>query len=147
MHYSHSHTCLQIATQLADLHDTPARMLHKKTVRAVIRWRESRHYLYWRLRRRLDEEFTRKQLALSATHVPLAMVRSTLEDLAKESNTVIVDDRSFCGWFTSTGRSMVESRAAAARRESLRDEVIELLRRKGMDMDELRAAMAEIHEE
>lgn len=49
-------TYSQMATQFADLHDTPVRMKAKGTIRDIISWSQSRRYFYWRLRLRLKEE-------------------------------------------------------------------------------------------
>jgi hypothetical protein len=46
----------QIAVTFADLHDTPGRMQEKGVVKDVLKWRDSRQFFYWRLRRRLSEE-------------------------------------------------------------------------------------------
>jgi len=46
----------QIAVQFADLHDTAGRMKEKGVIREELHWKESRKYLYWRLRRRVEEE-------------------------------------------------------------------------------------------
>eukprot|EP01129_Flabellula_baltica_P005744 TRINITY_DN2099_c0_g1_i1.p1 TRINITY_DN2099_c0_g1~~TRINITY_DN2099_c0_g1_i1.p1 ORF type:complete len:2139 (-),score=550.43 TRINITY_DN2099_c0_g1_i1:13-6429(-) len=46
----------QIAVSFAALHDTPGRMKAKNCVDGIIRWKESRTFFYWRLRRRLIEE-------------------------------------------------------------------------------------------
>ena len=45
----------QVAVHFADLHDTPGRMKSKGVIRAEIKWEQSRHYFFWRLRRRLTE--------------------------------------------------------------------------------------------
>ncbi|CAE7413431.1 accA [Symbiodinium microadriaticum] len=45
----------QIAVHFADLHDTPGRMQAKGVIRQQVTWAQSRHFFYWRLRRRLAE--------------------------------------------------------------------------------------------
>ncbi|CAI4050081.1 hypothetical protein SUVZ_13G3390 [Saccharomyces uvarum] len=45
----------QISIQFADLHDRSARMLVKGVIRKELEWTKSRRFLYWRLRRRLNE--------------------------------------------------------------------------------------------
>eukprot|EP01006_Ploeotia_vitrea_P038946 TRINITY_DN66291_c5_g2_i1.p1 TRINITY_DN66291_c5_g2~~TRINITY_DN66291_c5_g2_i1.p1 ORF type:complete len:1951 (+),score=1116.81 TRINITY_DN66291_c5_g2_i1:135-5855(+) len=45
----------QMASAFADLHDTPGRMKAKGVIRDIVKWRGSRRYFYWRLRRRLVE--------------------------------------------------------------------------------------------
>lgn len=47
----------QISVQFADLHDRAGRMEDKGTIRKVLEWRDSRRFFFWRLRRRLDEEY------------------------------------------------------------------------------------------
>lgn len=50
------HVYHTVAVHFADLHDTPERMLEKDCIREIIPWRESRTWLYWRLRRLLLED-------------------------------------------------------------------------------------------
>ncbi|CAI1647626.1 hypothetical protein SEUBUCD650_0M03390 [Saccharomyces eubayanus] len=45
----------QISIQFADLHDRSTRMLVKGVIRKELEWTKSRRFLYWRLRRRLNE--------------------------------------------------------------------------------------------
>ncbi|GJN67713.1 acetyl-coenzyme-A carboxylase [Purpureocillium lilacinum] len=56
----------QIAVQFADLHDRAGRMKAKGTIREVLEWSNARRYFYWRLRRRLNEEYVLKRMATSA---------------------------------------------------------------------------------
>jgi len=56
-------TYSQLAISFADLHDTPARMKAKGTIREILDWSESRRYFYWRTKRRLAEEQALKRLA------------------------------------------------------------------------------------
>ncbi|GFR75467.1 acetyl-CoA carboxylase [Elysia marginata] len=51
-----------VAVMFADLHDTPGRMEEKGCVTQVIDWAESRHFFYWRLRRRLLEHKLKKKM-------------------------------------------------------------------------------------
>lgn len=51
----------QVAVQFADLHDTAGRMIEKGVISAVVEWRHSREFFYWRLLRRLEQlQLTRK---------------------------------------------------------------------------------------
>lgn len=52
-----------IALQFADLHDRPARMKAKGTIRDALDWTEARRFFYRRLVRRLGEEQALSQLA------------------------------------------------------------------------------------
>lgn len=53
---------LQIALQFADLHDRAGRMEAKNVIRRPLTWKNARRFFYWRLRRRLTEEYFVKQL-------------------------------------------------------------------------------------
>ena len=46
----------QVATQFADLHDTPGRMKAKGCIQASVPWVRSREFFYWRLRRKIAEQ-------------------------------------------------------------------------------------------
>lgn len=52
----------QISIQFADLHDRSTRMLVKGVIRNELEWKKSRRFLYWRLRRRLNEGQVIKRL-------------------------------------------------------------------------------------
>lgn len=51
----------QAALEFADLHDTPGRMKRKSVVLEVLDWRTSRKFFYWRIHRRVLEEYIIKQ--------------------------------------------------------------------------------------
>src|SRR5690606_32600803 len=46
----------------ADLHDRAGRMKAKGTIRQALQWSQSRRFFYWRLRRRLNEEYILRRL-------------------------------------------------------------------------------------
>ncbi|KAF8984233.1 acetyl-coenzyme-A carboxylase [Entomortierella lignicola] len=52
----------QLAIQFADLHDTAGRMKAKGTIREALDWTNARRYFYWRVRRRLAEEYIRRRM-------------------------------------------------------------------------------------
>ena len=56
---------LQIALQYSDLHDRAGRMKAKDVIRMPLQWTNARRFFYWRLRRRLNEEYVLKRMAAS----------------------------------------------------------------------------------
>ncbi|ORZ00046.1 acetyl-CoA carboxylase [Lobosporangium transversale] len=52
----------QLAIQFADLHDTAGRMKAKGTIREALDWTNARRFFYWRVRRRLAEEYVRRRM-------------------------------------------------------------------------------------
>jgi acetyl-CoA carboxylase/biotin carboxylase 1 len=57
----------QISLQYADLHDRAGRMKAKGVIREVLEWREARRFFYWRVRRRLNEEFILRRIATATS--------------------------------------------------------------------------------
>ncbi|ONH76354.1 Acetyl-CoA carboxylase [Pichia kudriavzevii] len=53
----------QISVQFADLHDRSGRMLAKGVIRKELAWSEARRYFFWRVRRRLNEEYLIKRIS------------------------------------------------------------------------------------
>ena len=52
----------QISVQFADLHDRSGRMLAKGTIRKELEWVNARRFFFWRIRRRLNEEYLIKRI-------------------------------------------------------------------------------------
>lgn len=52
----------QISVQFADLHDRSGRMLAKGVIRKELEWKYARRFFFWRLRRRLNEEYLMRRL-------------------------------------------------------------------------------------
>lgn len=67
----------QISVQFADLHDRSTRMVAKGVIRKELHWTEARRFFFWRLRRRLNEEYLIKRLDAELPHA------SRLEKIAR----------------------------------------------------------------
>ncbi|XP_048467701.1 acetyl-CoA carboxylase [Rhincodon typus] len=52
----------QVATQFANLHDTPGRMQEKGVITDILEWKTVRSFFYWRLRRLLLEETVKQEI-------------------------------------------------------------------------------------
>ena len=55
----------QISLQFADLHDRAGRMKAKGVIRDVLEWKNARRFFYWRVRRRLNEEYILRRMTAS----------------------------------------------------------------------------------
>ncbi|KAL2838455.1 acetyl-CoA carboxylase [Aspergillus pseudoustus] len=53
---------MQVALQFADLHDRAGRMQAKNTIRQALTWKNARRFFYWRVRRRISEEYIVKRM-------------------------------------------------------------------------------------
>ena len=58
----------QISVQFADLHDRSGRMLAKGVIKKELEWVEARRYFFWRVRRRLNEEYLIKKMSEQLPH-------------------------------------------------------------------------------
>ena len=90
---------VQIATQFADLHDTPRRMKAKGVIRNIVPWTQARVFFYWRLRRRLVE-FECQAKVMSSSGCSKVEADMTLrewfeQDMGQEQDT---EERSNCCW-------------------------------------------------
>ncbi|KAJ8436418.1 hypothetical protein Cgig2_013459 [Carnegiea gigantea] len=95
----------QIATKFAELHDTSLRMAAKGVIREVLDWRNSRSFLYNRLRRRVIEESLIKTVRNAAgeqlTHKSaMELIKQWFceSDVARERNDGWADDDAFFQW-------------------------------------------------
>jgi acetyl-CoA carboxylase/biotin carboxylase 1 len=73
----------QIAVQFADLHDRAGRMKAKGVIRDSLDWVNARRYFYWRLRRRITEEYILKRLNTSILPTPQSNTAKATEARAK----------------------------------------------------------------
>lgn len=67
-----------VAVHFADLHDTPERMLEKQCINEIVPWRESRAWLYWRLRRLLLEDTITKTILKAQDHLSVGQAKQML---------------------------------------------------------------------
>lgn len=106
----------QISVQFADLHDRSTRMLRKGVIREELEWVNSRRFFFWRLRRRLNEEYIIKRLT---SVLPEA---SRLEKISRlrswyPSSVDMNDDRQVANWIEEN-YSVLEDRFKALKLES-----------------------------
>lgn len=64
----------QISVQFADLHDRSGRMLAKGVITKELQWRDARRFFFWRLRRRLNEEYLFRKIGAIAEKLRLEKV-------------------------------------------------------------------------
>lgn len=125
----------QVAEHFADLHDTPGRMKAKEVIRAEVKWRDSRKYFYWRLRRRITEfELARKLASADESKAKLSTFRQdVIESLRAWFNSlggtqdVWDDDRKMMLWLTDHNKdfsSFIEGEKAGLIATSLSNMIV-----------------------
>ena len=118
----------QISLQFADLHDRAGRMEAKGAIRQPLRWQHARRFFYWRLRRRLNEEYilkrmlaaSAKELASRDTHLDTLRAWCGIPDFARADAKVAV-------WYEEN-RKDVHAKVEAMKTDAVAYDVAALLR-------------------
>lgn len=133
----------QVSVQFADLHDRAGRMVAKGVIRRGLRWQNARRFFYWRLRRRLNEDYTLKKMAAAgglvsdnangpSTQQPMSVAsRDTKLALLRAWSNIErydEDDMSVAVW-CEENRKQIGAKIDALKRESVATDVATLLRR------------------
>jgi acetyl-CoA carboxylase/biotin carboxylase 1 len=138
----------QISAQFADLHDRSGRMKAKGVIRDQLEWREARRFFYWRVRRRLNEEYILRRMATATSQVvstskdPVVMRNRHLAILQAWSDIPGFDtkDREVALWYEEN-RQVVNEKVAAMKAEAARQHITELLMDKNA-FEGVRAALS-----
>jgi acetyl-CoA carboxylase/biotin carboxylase 1 len=119
---------LQISLQYADLHDRAGRMEAKDVIKQSLQWRNSRRFFYWRVRRRVNEEYILKRMA-AASKNPLSSRARNIETLAAWTGIpkFATADRDVAMWYEEN-RKTVHEKVEALKTEGVAFDVASLLR-------------------
>lgn len=124
----------QISLQFADLHDRSGRMKAKGVIREQLEWTNSRRFFYWRVRRRLNEEYILRRMAAatssagSTTKDPISLRNHHLAKLQAWSGVpeFKTKDREVAVWYEEH-RQQVNDKVAALKVEATQAHIAELL--------------------
>jgi len=75
----------QLAIYFADLHDTAGRMKAKGVISEVLRWETSRQFFYHRVKRRMAEEYLRRQIVKMSPNLSYDQVTQTIKSWIKQT--------------------------------------------------------------
>ena len=100
---------MQIALQYSDLHDRAGRMMAKDVIRMPLEWTNARRFFYWRLRRRLNEEYVLKRMATSQSQEMVSRANN-LRTLKAWSGVpkFDTDDMSVAMWYEENRKTIHE---------------------------------------
>ena len=106
-------------------------MKAKGVIRDSLTWKEARRFFYWRVRRRLNEEYILKRLA-AASKDPLASRARNLETLKAWTGVEQFEknDREVAVWYEEN-RKVVADKVEALKVKGVTFEVAKLLREGG----------------
>lgn len=118
---------MQVSLQFADLHDRAGRMKAKDVIRKELQWSDSRRFFYWRVRRRVNEEYIMKRMTAS-NKSPLASRARNLETLSAWTGipNFQTADREVATWYEEN-RKTVHEKVEALKTEGVAFEVASLL--------------------
>lgn len=116
----------QISVQFADLHDRVGRMEAKGTIRKALQWRDSRRFFFWRIRRRLNEEYLIKRIGEA---LPSS---SRLERVARlkswyAANVDYDDDQAVAKYLEETPKEM-SNRVAQLKKDTATQNILAFVR-------------------
>lgn len=129
----------QVAVQFADLHDRAGRMKAKGVIRDQLEWSNARRFFYWRLRRRLSEEYMLRHMASSPVTSGSATAAAAKASEARAQNLKLLQswsgivgwdkkDREVAEWYEAERKSIGE-KVEAHRAETLASELAEVVRK------------------
>ncbi|XP_064542878.1 acetyl-CoA carboxylase isoform X1 [Drosophila montana] len=129
MHVYHT-----VAVHFADLHDTPERMLEKECISEIVPWRESRRWLYWRLRRLLLEDayikkILRAQDNLSVGQAKQMLRRWLVEDKGATEAYLWDKNEEMVAWYQEqiNAESIVSKNISSVRRDAIISTISKML--------------------
>ncbi|CAO0802940.1 unnamed protein product [Mucor circinelloides] len=117
----------QIAIQFADLHDRTGRMKAKGVIRKPLEWRHARKYFYWRVRRRLNEEYLIRDIK-AATDDGLRredMMKLVLTWFKADIADGDEDDEQTVAEWLDQYRDQIKQRVAQLKRNALEEKIVE----------------------
>lgn len=118
----------QIALQYSDLHDRAGRMKAKGVIRQPLQWAQARRFFYWRLRRRLNEEYVLKRMAsVQSRELQNRSQNLKLVEAWSGIPKFASDDVSVALWYEEN-RKMISEKIDAVKSESIAYDVASLLR-------------------
>ncbi|KAI8980307.1 acetyl-CoA carboxylase [Pilobolus umbonatus] len=119
----------QISIQFADLHDRAGRMQAKGVIRKALEWRHARHYFYWRVRRRLSEEYVfRKINTATNSTIPREKASQLVKDWFKQdhANTIYEDaDEKVAEWFEKRA-SVIEQYISKLKSQAFKEQIVSI---------------------
>ncbi|KAK8048184.1 hypothetical protein PG994_009914 [Apiospora phragmitis] len=128
----------QISIQFADLHDRSGRMKAKGTIRQEIEWKNARRFFYWRVRRRLNEEYILKRMSDASSKSNVSATSSApSKDRVLNQKTLAAwtgladyntNDKAVATWFEENAET-VTTKVKQLKSEAVASSVSDMLRR------------------
>ena len=89
----------QAATELADLHDRPERMLSKRVIKHIVDWKSSRTFFYYKLSRRIKEvELVKRIITIDNSITNKEAIEILIDWFQNDYNSDYSNDKHFLDW-------------------------------------------------
>jgi acetyl-CoA carboxylase/biotin carboxylase 1 len=119
----------QIAWEYCDLHDKAPRMKSLGAIREGLRWAESREYLHWRIRRRMQENSVARQLMGAVRGLSYMGAMEVVASLCSEAAQAAgagAEDRAVAMWIEEHPNE-VQARIEEERQRATEEEIYRLI--------------------
>jgi acetyl-CoA carboxylase/biotin carboxylase 1 len=87
-----------VATTFADLHDKAGRMKAKGVIREALEWKNSRRYFFWRVKRRVLQDFMISKLQAVDKRLSHSEGMVKVRQWAEESKVDFDSDQQMVSW-------------------------------------------------
>ncbi|KAL9876922.1 acetyl-CoA carboxylase isoform 1-T1 [Glossina fuscipes fuscipes] len=129
MHVYHT-----VAVHFADLHDTPERMMEKDCISGIVPWRESRLWIYWRLRRLILEDSYIKKILKTQENLSVGQAKQMLrrwlvEDKGASESYIWDKNEDMVHWYLEQEKSdsVVLRNINAVRKDAIISSITKML--------------------
>lgn len=109
-----------VAVTFADLHDRTGRMKVKGVIREGLEWKQSRRYFFWRVKRRLLQDFFIKQLQAADRRLSHEAAFAKVKQWAEEQQVDFNSDQATVSWLE---KQDFGERAASCKTSYLKAEI------------------------
>jgi len=119
----------QVAWEYCDLHDRAPRMKSVGAIREGLSWAESREYLHWRIRRRVQENGVARKLMRAVSGMSYVSAMQVVTDLCRKAAAVAgveAEDRAVATWIEENPGD-VHNRIELERQRATEEEVYRLV--------------------
>jgi len=114
----------QVAITYCDLHDRSARMKGAAAIQEELEWKNSRAYLHWRIRRRMQENHVITRLQEEVPRFTRAQALNVVQDMYKDDAGN--DDKAVALWLEENGK-VVDNGVEQERQRAAQQEIFRLI--------------------
>lgn len=116
----------QVSVMYCDLHDRSGRMKGLGAIREELTWADSRSYLHWRIRRRMQENGAVRKMMAAVPEMTRAAAAASVAELCASAPVSSDEDMAVATWLETHG-SEVDARIEAERQRITEERIYQLV--------------------